>query len=347
MQQIFDSLKSLSGTAIAVVLVALVFLIAQRLLISKITANSKFVPLRRAILFTLGFVGALFILMVLPIGNELRGQIFSFLGIILSAGVALSSTTLLGNALAAVMMRFVNHFQVGDFVETDDSFGRVTNRGIFHTEVQTAHRDLKTIPNLYLATKPVTVIRSSGTIVSGTVSLGYDVPRTRIEKSLLAAAERVGLKDPFVFVMELGDFSVTYKVHGLLEDISVLLSTRSKLYKAMLDQLHKDNIEIVSPTFMNQKKTDGQVFIPLGTAIAEVEEEKVEAIIFDKAEMAKDLENKQMKLGEIDVKIKELEAACKKDTHDISLQERLAFYKKMKDHMMNKVQQERDKFNEE
>ena len=51
----------------------------------------------------------------------------------------------------------------GDFISAGDQFGRVTERGLFHTEIQTETRDLTTVPNLFLVTHPVTTVRSSGT----------------------------------------------------------------------------------------------------------------------------------------------------------------------------------------
>lgn len=347
MEQFIELLKSLTGTVFAIILIAVLYFLAQRLLKKSATASSSYKMLRRIVLFTILFVGILLVVMILPIGDELRGQIISFLGVIISAGVVLSSTTLLGNALSALMMRIVNPFQVGDFIRTNDCFGRVTNRGVFHTEVQTADRDLMTIPNLHLATNPVRVIRNSGTIISATVSLGYDVPRVKIEAALVKAAEETGLSDPFVFVTELGDFSVIYKVHGLLEDINLMLSKQSRLMKNMLDKLHEDGIEIVSPTFMNQRQISKEVFIPKRTRIKEDKDDAVEHILFDKAELAKELENSQMKLGEIEAKCQELEAQLKKEPENEDYKRRLEVYQNFRDKMTKKVQEGQDKMENE
>ncbi len=346
MQEILDILKGFGGTAVAIILMGGLFLVAQRLLTSQIDATSKFVPMRRIILFTIGFIGLLVVVMVLPMGTALRGQIISFLGVIISAGVVLSSTTLLGNALSALMMRIVDHFHVGDFIETADVFGRVSNRGIFHTEVQTADRDLMTIPNLHLATHPVRVLRNSGTIIKGAVSLGYDVQRVVVEKSLIRAAESIGLKDPFVFITQLGDFSITYVIHGLLEDCSGVLTTRSKLYKAMLDQLHIDGIEIVSPTFMNQRNVTDVVFIPKKSYTSKVDEQNVESLLFDKAELAKELEESQMKLSEVDAKITELETELKKEGTSERLERRIEAFKAHRQKLFDKLEAEKGKMEE-
>ena len=108
-----------------------------------------------------GLVGIIALVLVLPIGSDVQGQLLSLIGIIISAAIALSSTTVLGNALAGFMLRIVKGFRTGDFIRVNDHFGRVSERGIFHTEIQTEQRELTTLPNLYLVQNPVTTTRSS------------------------------------------------------------------------------------------------------------------------------------------------------------------------------------------
>jgi len=95
------------------------------------------------------------------------------------------------------------------------------------------------IPNLKLVSNPLVTISTSGTIISATVSLGYDTPWKHIEKNLIRAAERTYLESPFVHVTELNDHAVTYKVGGLLRDISGLITKKSDLNKAVIDALHE------------------------------------------------------------------------------------------------------------
>lgn len=238
---------------------------------------------------TLAFLG---VLLVLPLDGERRGQILSLVGVVLSGTLALSATTFVGNALAGLLLRTVRSFEVGDFVRIEGQFGRVSEKGLFHTEIQTEDRDLTTLPNLFLVTHPLTVVRSSGTIVAATVSLGYDVPRADVERALLAAAADAGLEHPFVQVLELGDFSVLYRVAGLLTDLERLLRARSALRAATIDALHGAGIEIVSPTFMSTRALDpARAILPRARRHArpEPESEAPESIVFDKAEKAKEL----------------------------------------------------------
>ena len=167
-------------------------------------------------------IAGLAILLVLPISSDTRGQLLSFFGILITASIALSSTTFLGNALAGFMLRVVKNFRVGDFIRAGEHFGRVSERGLLHMEIQTEDRELTTIPNLFLVSNPVTTLRSSGTVISATVTLGYDLPRRKVRETLLDAAKKAGLSDTFVQILELGDFSVEYRVAGILKEVEAL-----------------------------------------------------------------------------------------------------------------------------
>jgi small-conductance mechanosensitive channel len=244
------------------------------------------------IMLALTFAGLLAILVSLPINDALRGQLLSLIGILLSAAIALSSTTFIGNIMAGIMLKALRSARPGDFITVADLTGRITEMDLLHTEIQTEFRDLVTVPNLYMVTQPLQVVRASGTIISAEVSLGYDVPRRRVDEVLRRAAEQCGLSNGFVQVRELGDFAVTYRVAGLLEDVKGLISARSALRESMLDTLHEAGIEIVSPSFMNTRALRAdQVFVP-ASRVAPVPEARVqaEALAFDKAEEAASLE---------------------------------------------------------
>jgi small-conductance mechanosensitive channel len=200
-----------------------------------------------------GLLATLLVIVALPVEAELRGQLLSLYGIALTALITLSSTTFVANAMAGLMLRSLDNFRAGDFIRVGDHFGRVSERGLLHTEIQTEDRDLVTLPNLFLITQPVRVVHASGTLVTCELSLGYDVPRQRVREQLEAAALQADLTDPFVLVVSLGDHSVVYRVCGFLAEVRTLVSARSRLAGAVLDALHDADIEIVSPNFMNQR----------------------------------------------------------------------------------------------
>ena len=249
---------------------------------------------RQALLLVLTVVGIVAVMLAWPAGPNTRELMLGVVGLVLSAVIALSSTTFVANAMAGLMLRSVQSFRPGDFIRVGEQFGRVTERGLFHTEIQTADRDLTTLPNLYLVSNPLTVVRSSGTIVSATLSLGYDVAHAVVEPLLIEAARQVELRDPFVQITELGDFSVGYRIAGFLADPRELISTRTTLRRKVLDVLHAAGIEIVSPAFMNQRAlAPGARMIPRDrTAAADPAPAppEPENIIFDKADTAAKVE---------------------------------------------------------
>jgi hypothetical protein len=160
-----------------------------------------------------------------------------------------------------------------------------------------------------LISNPLKVVRSSGTIVSAEVSLGYDTSRERIKQLLLEASAKAGLQEPFVHITELGDYSVTYRAAGLLVDVKNVLSARSRLRGAVMDELHTAGIEIVSPNFMNTRALrEGARFVPAreetGASPESQGSDGPEAVIFDKADEAEASEELRTRLEALEQEIK-------------------------------------------
>lgn len=265
---------------------------------------------RRQLLQLMVVVFAFIVLaLIVPLETETRGQLLSLFGLLLTGVVGLASTTFVSNAMAGFMLRSVSSFRTGDFVRVGEHFGRVTETALLHTEIQSEDRDLITLPNLFLITQPVRVVRASGTLVSADVSLGYDIHRQRIREALLAAAADAELADSFVQVMELGDFSISYRVSGFLQDVGSMVSKRSELRAKILDRLHEDGIEIVSPNFMNQRQLPADLqFMPQRYYHPESVEDRVEAekIMFDKADLAARVETFRTQRLRLSEELKEL-----------------------------------------
>ncbi len=239
------------------------------------------------VLLSLTLVSVILVVLALPVGEATKSDLLSLLGLVFTGIFALASTTFVSNAMAGFMLRSVKSFRHGDFIRVGEHFGRVTVNSLFHTEIQSQERDLITLPNLFLATNPLTVVRSSGTFTSCEVSLGYDVAWHKVEPLLKLATQEAGLGEPFVQILTLGDFSIVYKTGGICSDVNQLLTQRTRLKKAVLDQLHGAGIEIVSPNFMNQRQLSvEQVFRASPQYVNSTDDRELspETKIFDKAE---------------------------------------------------------------
>ncbi len=283
----------------------IIYLLVKKLLERQSKGQADKALIRSIVLFSIGLIGFISIILAIPMSPDQKGQITNLIGIVLSAVLGLSATTFIGNALAGIALKLRRNIKPGDFISVDGIFGRVTEQGLFHTEIQNIDRDLTTLPNMTLATQAVKVTRGSGTFINVEVSLGYDVHRSKIEKSLSKAAETAGLSDPFVLITGLGDFSVVYSIHGFLQDVKSIISAKSKLTGAVLDALHEDGIEIVSPNFMNQKQVGDTLFIPQKPRKIEADTQpQADQLIFDKAEEAESIEKRKAILAEVEAKIK-------------------------------------------
>ena len=221
---------------------------------SKIDAPSLVLQL---VFWGAGLAVVVALVVALPLEAGVRGQILSLIGVVLTAIIALSSTTFVSNAMAGIMLQATRPFKPGDFILVNGVFGRVTRRSLVNTRIQTETRDFTNLPNLLLVTQPVTVQHREGTIIQADVSLGYDVHHSLARRELLKAAENAGLADPYVLVAELLDHAVVYRAAGFLEDVVNPLTARSQLRQKMLDALHSAGIEIASPNIVAQRQQSG------------------------------------------------------------------------------------------
>jgi small conductance mechanosensitive channel len=269
---------------------------------------------RRVLLGVLCLLGCVGMILVLPAPIETRSQLIGLLGLLLTVAVTLASTTFIANVMAGLMLRAVRSFRSGDFIQVGEQFGRVTERGLFHTEIQTEDRDLTTLPNIYLVQNPVKVIRYSGTVVSAKVSLGYDVPHPQVISLLREAARNADLQDPFVEIVDLGDFSIIYRVAGVLTQVKQLLTVRSNLRAMVLEALHGAGVEIVSPHYMNQRQLRDQdrAMPPRSADVTTAGEVQVPAErIFDKADQAEGFEKLRLEHARVEAEIVQLEKQLK------------------------------------
>ncbi len=257
--------------------------------LSKIYAErGHLVFIKHSIMIGLALFFTLAMIIFMPFSDENRSSLLAVFGISLSALIALSSTTVTGNAIAGMLLRPMWRIQNNDFARIGDHFGRVTSIHLLRVELQTDQGTLVSFPAMYVISNPIEVLRRESTVISATVSLGYDVPRKQVEHLLLEAAEQTGLQKHFVLVQELGDFAVTYSVQGVLENFDHYLQKRSLLLSNVLDVLHDAEVEIASPNLMNTRmsdKTDVLIPQPMSDA-AETPHHKAYApdhVVFDKS----------------------------------------------------------------
>ena len=284
--------------------------------IGRIFANQPNLRIYRQLALVGLFILALFVFVSLaPIDD--KASIINVLGLAVTAIIGLSSTTFVSNAMAGLMLKFMKSFEIGDFIRVNGFFGGVKSKGLLHTEIQSEDRDIVHLPNLFLITNPVQVVDQDGTLISAEVSIGYNVHRIRVRDCLLAAAENVNLRDPFVHILELGNFAINYRITGILQDEGKLISKQHALKAAVIDALHADDVEIMTPNVMEQRPLDpSQLAKPMRHYAPDDDKNstRAEQIMFPKSELAARIDRLRNRVVELKQEVDELKQDKPKET---------------------------------
>ena len=313
--------------AISLALAIVVLGLAHYLLLARHKDLGSEARLPRQLILLALTLGALVLLIsVSPLSDASRNQVLALLGVLLSGVVALGAAPFVTNFMAAAMLRVTRPFDVGDFIRVGDFFGKVSERGLFDTEIQTENRELIAIPNATFISQSVTVVRSSGVIIASEVSLGYDVGYAELEPLLLRAAGDCGLSEPFVHILKLDDFSVQYRVAGLLAEVAKILTARSNLNRQILYTLHGAGIEIVSPSITRHitHSAETRILPTAQPAPAQEQGAGAEAIVFDKAS---DIEAFTRSLTELSAQLEALGGEGKDTQRAETLRQQIAAIK--------------------
>jgi len=336
MTNIMDSILLILPLLITLSAVVITLVLAHKILLNEQNLTKDNQLSRKLILLLLYVLSFLAVSLALPVAESTRNQVIGLFGIVLSGVIAFSSTSIVSNIMAGIVLRFTKPFKTGDFIRVDQYFGRVTEKGLFDTEIQTEQRELVAFTNSFLTSNPITVTRTSGTILSANLSIGYDHHHDNITQLLLTAANNCQLEEPFVQIIELGNYSISYRVSGLLTEVKSMISSRSRLYANILDTMHQANVEIMSPNFMNTRNiADAPPAIPKDTEAPDkhiqkhadpITESTPEDMIFDKAEEAEQKERSSTELSE-DIKALNEQLKSAKDEQKDQLELQIAHKK--------------------
>ena len=177
-----------------------------------------------------------------------------FVGLLLSLG----STTAIANVVAGIVLTYTRAFNIGDRVSIDDTVGVVVERGSFVTRLENTKKEIISIPNSMTLTSHIInyseQARGPGLILYTSVTIGYDVPWTKVHELLIGAALKTenieADPEPFVLQKSLDDYSVNYQLNATTKDAVSMPRTHSNLNANILDEFNAAGIEIMSPMFV-------------------------------------------------------------------------------------------------
>ena len=257
-------LPFLATVALVVVFLAFCKLVPQRRWKDDPNAQFRF----QLIMLALTFAGVLAVVVALPVNDALRGQLLSLIGILLSAAIALSSTTFIGNIMAGIMLRIVKKREARRL-----HHGRRPHRPDYR-DGPAAYRDSDRVPGSRHGAESV----HGHAAAQGCARLGYDNHGRsvfRLRRRSCAGDRRTvqsgrwtqASASPLPRSASSADYSVVLSRSGSARRSKRALSPPERVLRAaMLDSLHAAGIEIVSPGFHEYASTRRRthVFIPAG-----------------------------------------------------------------------------------
>lgn len=177
-----------------------------------------------------------------------------FLGLLLSLG----STTAVANVVAGIVLTYTRAFNVGDRVSIDNTVGVVVERGMFVTRLESTKNEIISIPNSMTLTSHIInysdQARGPGLILYTSVTIGYDVPWTKVHELLIGAALKTDKieadPEPFVLQKSLDDYSINYQLNATTKDAVSMPRTHSNMNANILDVFNEAGVEIMSPMFV-------------------------------------------------------------------------------------------------
>lgn len=188
---------------------------------------------------------------------------FQGISIFIGVLVSLGSTTAVANVVAGVVLTYTRAFSIGDQVEIAGTRGKIVERSMFVTRMQTLKNVQVSVPNaMVLNSQMVNFSQQQGRrglLVHTKITIGYDVPWQQVHELLLAAATKTenieAEPEPFVLQTSLDDYYVSYEINAWTHESSILPRIYSALHANILDEFHASGVEILSPAY--QADRDG------------------------------------------------------------------------------------------
>lgn len=189
---------------------------------------------------------------------------FKGLSVMFGFMLTLGSAGLVTQMMSGLVLIYARALKVGDFVSIGDVTGVVTEMGMLSTKVINMRNEEVTIPNAVLVGNTIKNFTSAGgergTLISTTVTIGYDAPWRQVHAMLINAAENTnGLRSipkPFVMQKSLQDFYVEYELFAYVDRPLERVQILSELHAHIQDEFNTHGVQIMSPHFVLQPKTN-------------------------------------------------------------------------------------------
>ncbi|MBC7130860.1 mechanosensitive ion channel [Candidatus Bathyarchaeota archaeon] len=201
-------------------------------------------------------------------GLAIIAIVFSFFGIevgliagllTLAGGtiIGFAAMNTLGNAIAGIIVMTSRPFKIGDRIYFNGKFADVIAVDLIYTRMRTLDNVLISVPNQELLKTEIDDYGKSRIVRrSCSITAGYDLEASHVEKALLEAAGTVNgvLKDPkpYVWITDFKDYAAEYTLYVFINDIKRLPEIDAELKRAVLESCKKHSISIETPLLLKQ-----------------------------------------------------------------------------------------------
>jgi small-conductance mechanosensitive channel len=186
-------------------------------------------------------------------------EAFKGLSVLVGLMVSIGGASVVGQALAGLILMYTHTFRIGDYVRVGECEGTVVSMGVYQTRIRTGLGEELTLPSSLVLgsvtrnySRPE---RGHGFVLDTVVTIGYDVPWRQVHAMLQEAALRTaGLaRDPHarVYQTALSDFYVEYR----LVTVATMDTPRSRaealgaLHEHIQDVFNEHGVQIMSPHY--------------------------------------------------------------------------------------------------
>lgn len=186
---------------------------------------------------TIGVVGALD-----AIGID-TGALLASLGIV-GVTIGFAARDSLSNFISGIIIFIDRPFVLGDLVEIDDKYGRVSEITLRSTRIVTSDGRMLAVPNTEIVNKTVASYTNFPSLrldIAFTIAVDEDVEKTRRILLGLIDGDPEYLKDPAprVIIKALNDYNISLEVQAWLKDerqhVEKRYELREKVFKTLSD----------------------------------------------------------------------------------------------------------------
>jgi len=208
----------------------------------------------------------------LPIADS---DAFKGLSVMFGFMLTLGSAGIVTQLMSGLVLIYARALKVGDFVSIGEVTGVVKEMSVLSTKIINMRNEEVTIPNAVLVNNPIKNFTGAagerGTLISTTVTIGYDTPWRQVHAMLINAAEHTsGLRaqpTPFVIQKALQDFYVEYELYAYVDRPLERIQILSELHSRIQDEFNTYGVQIMSPNFVLQPRNN--VVVDKGNWFAE------------------------------------------------------------------------------